>query len=57
MSRLRLETHKEHPTIIPKEDMDELCEFMSEDPDDPFTYKYRHKEAYPASPNMTSLCK
>lgn len=26
-----------------KNDMDELCELMSEDPNDPFTYKCRHK--------------
>lgn len=30
--------------------MDELCELMSEDPDDPFTYKCRHKDSIQSRP-------
>ena len=30
--------------------MDELCEFMSEDPNDPFTYKCRHKDPIQSRP-------
>ncbi len=31
-------------------DMDELCELMSKDPDDPFTYKCRHKGSVQSRP-------
>ena len=33
-----------------KDNMDELCELMSEDPDDPFTYKCRHKDPIQSRP-------
>ena len=33
-----------------RDDMDKLCEFMSEDPDDPFTYKCRHKGSVQSRP-------
>ena len=33
-----------------QDNMDELCELMSEDPDDPFTYKCRHKDPIQSRP-------
>ena len=33
-----------------RDDMDELCELMSEDPDDPFTYKCRYKDSVKSRP-------
>jgi hypothetical protein len=33
-----------------KDNMDKLCELMSEDPDDPFTYKCRHKDPIQSRP-------